>query len=65
MVLDGFSLACDLHCRFLCVLCTEPGSPFHETQTCLQRGTSRSGVQSDADIYESVSRLYGKSHEVR
>jgi hypothetical protein len=65
MVLDGLAFAYDPHYRFLCVLCPEPGSPFNEAQTCLQRGTSRSGVQSDADIHVSLYRLQGKSHEVR
>jgi hypothetical protein len=61
---DGLTLACDLHCHYLCVLCTEAGSPFDEEQTCLERGTSRSGVQPAADIHVSLSHLQSKSHEV-
>jgi hypothetical protein len=65
MVPDGLTLACDLHCHFLCVLCTEPGSPFDEEEACLQRGTCRSGVQFDADIHVPLSCLQSKSDEVR
>jgi hypothetical protein len=65
LVPNGLTLACALHRHLLCVLRTEPGPPFDEEQTCLQRGTSRSGVQSDADIHVPLSYLQCKSEEVR
>jgi len=64
MVSDGFAVACDLHCHFLCVFCEESGSPVDERQTRSQLGTRRPGVRFTADIVLPVACSKSKLDKV-
>jgi hypothetical protein len=65
MVSDGLTLARNLHCNFLCVLCEEPGTPIDEKQTRFQLGSDNTGVRCVADNMLPLSRLEGKSDKKR